>query len=83
MAEMVDIVKCSEEVFSKMKAELAKVQVDWAWKRESRVGVGEGKEGRAEMVEKFKASEDFVAERARAMADFQKSKFFALYRDFG
>lgn len=34
----------------------------------------------AEVVGKFKASEDFAIERAWAMADFKKSvEFFALY----
>lgn len=45
--------------------------------------VAKTKRKATEVMEKYKTYENFAAKKAQAMADFQKSEFYALCRDFG
>lgn len=69
-AEVVEVAsKSLEEAVSKVKAKLAKVKTDWAWERERvELDLTNAKKGAIEVVEKFKASKCFEAEKAQAVA---------------
>lgn len=68
-----------------MKADHAKIKVDWASEQERmELEVAKADREAVEAVEKHKASESFAVEKAQAVVDFQKLKeFYAFYRDFG
>lgn len=78
---MVDVAsKCSEEVLSKVIVELARVKADWAWEKEkAKQYFVDTKKEVTEAVKKLKAFEDFMVEKAHAIADLQKlEEFFIL-----
>lgn len=63
--------KCSDEALSKVKAELAQMKPDWAREKENvEQELANAKKEVAKVVENFKAFEDFMVAKARALANF-------------